>query len=574
MQTLLEKVEKIPVIYIVTFFFVLTLIIYGASFSNGFVWDDEEQILNNSVIKTVSNIPYLFTSSTFNTGGAGLSGWYYKPLMPISFSFVFGLFGPNAFGFHLFDVFLHFLNSIFVFLILKRLFKLQNIKYSKTLSFFLSAIFLVHPANTESVAYISSTQELLYVFFLLTAIYFISGKEKKLSVKKTVFVSFAILLSLLSKESGVVSIPLVILFTFLFKKRETVLITASSILAFIFYLILRFPIAKTPFFQHSKIIPIANADLTDRLKTVPFEIFSYLRLFFFPKDLFVAQHWVITNVSNPRFYIGLSFSVLVILFIVFILIRLRSKLSIFFIGWIIFSFFLLLNIYPLDMTLAERWFYGPMIGVLGLIGVLIGNLKQKKLVLVLLLFVLLIPIFSVRTFARTFDWRDNLTLFSSDEKFSHNSFDLQNNLGVALFREEKPNEAEKHFERSIMLSPDWWTAANNLGVIYQRKGNTNKAKELYALSIEKGDYYLAYENMAQLKYRTENPESTISFLETALKRLPNNEILNKLLAISYFQTGAIESARIYAEKTFLINNSQENYLLLQEINNNLLNNEN
>lgn len=349
--------------------------------------------------------------------------------------------------------------------------------------------------------------------------------------------------------------------------------TISSILTFIFYLILRFPIAKTPLLQHSKIIPIANASLIDRLKTIPFEVFSYLRLFFFPKDLFVAQHWVITKTSDPRFYLSLPFFLLVIFFIVFVLIRFRSKLSVFFIAWISFSFFLLLNLYPLDMTLAERWFYGPMIGVLGLIGVLIGNLKQKKLVLFLLVFILLIPIFSIRTFARTFDWKNNLTLFSSDEKFSSNSFDLQNNLGVALFREGKQSEAEKHFKKSISLSPNWWTAVNNLGVIYQRKGEIEKAKKMYALSIEKGDYYLAYENLAQLKYNTEKAENTISFLEVALKKLPNNEILNRLLAVSYFQTGNLESAKKYAEKTFFINNSQENYLFLQEINKNL-NNEN
>jgi hypothetical protein len=567
MQRILEKLEKIPVIYIITFFFVLTLFIYGISLSNGFVWDDEEQVINNSVIRTVSNIPYLFTSSTFNTGGAGLSGWYYKPLMPVSFSLVYNFFGPSAFGFHLFDISFHFLNSVFVFLILKRLFKLQHIRYSKSIAFLLSAIFLVHPANTESVAYISSTQELLYVFFSLIAIFFISGKEEKFSIKRTILISFAILLALLSKESGIVSIPLVIIFTFLFKKKNTILVTISSLLTFVFYLILRFPIAKTPLLQHSKIIPIANADLINRLKTIPVEIFSYLRLFFFPKDLFVAQHWVITNFSDPRFYVSFLFFVLTVFFLIYILIHLRSKLSVFFIAWIIFSFFLLLNIYPLDMTLAERWLYGPMIGILGLAGVFIGNFKQKKLSIVFLIFMLLIPILSVRTFTRILDWKNNLTLFSNDEKFSKNSFDLQNNLGVALFREGKQSEAKKHFERSIILSPNWWTAANNLGVIYQREGNLENAKKMYAISIKNGDYYLAYENLAQLKYLTEEPKDTISFLEKALKKLPNNEILNKYLALSYLKTGNVESAKIYAERTFLLNNSQENYLLIQEINN-------
>ncbi|MFH1186882.1 MAG: tetratricopeptide repeat protein [Candidatus Levyibacteriota bacterium] len=571
MYKLIEKFEKIPVIYLVTFFFVLTLIVYGSSLLNGFVWDDEEQIVNNAAIQNINSIPYLFTSSTFNTGGAGLSGWYYKPLMPISFSIVHSIFGINSFGFHLFDVNLHLINSILVFLVFKTLFKLQKFQFSKSLSFLLASIFLIHPANTESVAYISSTQELLYVFFLLITIYFLSKQNKKLSIKKALFLCLTILFSLLSKESGVVIIPLVILFTFLFNKKNTLLITIASISTFIFYLILRFPIAKTPILQHSKIIPIANISFIDRLKTIPFEIFSYLKLFVFPQDLFVAQHWTVTKISDPRFYLTLPLAIALFLLIIFILIRLKSKLSIFFTGWIIFSFFLLLNIYPLDMTLAERWLYGPMIGLLGLIGVIVKKTSQKKLFLFFAFLILLIPIFSVRTIVRTFDWKSNLTLFSRDEKFSLESFDLQNNLGVALFRKGDIYEAKKHFEKSILLSPEWWTASNNLGAIYQKEGNINQAKKLYSISIKNGDYYLAYENLAQLKYNTEDLDSTITFLENSLKKLPNNETLNKLAAISYLQKGATESAKIYAERAFFIRNSKENYLLLQTINDNLNN---
>ena len=73
------KLEKTNLAYFFTALFIIALAVYFFSLFNGFVWDDEEQIVNNAVIQNISNLPYFFTSSTFNTGGAGLSGWYYKP---------------------------------------------------------------------------------------------------------------------------------------------------------------------------------------------------------------------------------------------------------------------------------------------------------------------------------------------------------------------------------------------------------------------------------------------------------------------------------------------------------------
>lgn len=557
---LINRIEKSHPLYLVTILVFITLFIYGNSFFNGFVWDDEEQIVNNSIIKHLSNIPSLFTTSTFNTGGAGLSGWYYKPLMPIVFSINFFIWGLSPFGFHLFDVILHIINGVLVFIFFKKLFNFSRHAFPKTLAFILSLIFLVHPANAESVAYISSTQELLYTFFLLLALILSFLKQRLL------FINIAILLSLLSKESGIAAIPLVILLTFLFNRSKTLIISISSLTTFSIYLLLRFALAKTPFFQKAIIIPIANASFLQRLQTIPYELFSYLRLFLFPKDLFVAQHTVITNFFDPRFYVALPLVVIVFAFLILFYFKLRSKLYLFFLAWVFFSLSLLLNIYPLDMTIAERWLYAPMIGLLGLTGFLTIELlkKNEKIKLyVLIIISLIIPIFIIRTLTRTFDWKDNLSLFSHDIHSSYQSFDVQNNLGVALFRNGDLEKAKKHFQTSTELSPRWWTPYNNLGVVYQREGNINKAKELYRISIKNGNYYLAYENLAELKYKTEKPKDILPFLETALAHLPQNEILNKIAALTYFQLGATDSAKLYGQRAYLINPSQDNYLLLQ-----------
>jgi len=52
-----------------------------------------------------------------------------------------------------------------------------------------------------------------------------------------------------------------------------------------------------------------------------------------------------------------------------------------------------------------------------------------------------------QSFIRTLDWRSGLSLFSHDVK-KDSSFDLQNNMGVELFRAGKFDQAKKYFENN------------------------------------------------------------------------------------------------------------------------------
>lgn len=99
------------------FLILVCSLVYGNSLLNNFVWDDEEQVVNNPYIRSFANLPTVFQGSTFNTGGAGLSGWYYKPLMTLWFMVNYHLWGLSPFGFHFTQLTLHLVNSVLVFLI-------------------------------------------------------------------------------------------------------------------------------------------------------------------------------------------------------------------------------------------------------------------------------------------------------------------------------------------------------------------------------------------------------------------------------------------------------------------------
>ena len=75
---------------------------------------------------------------------------------------------------------------------------------------------------------------------------------------------------------------------------------------------------------------------------------------------------------------------------------------------------------------------------------------------------------------------------------------------------------------------------NNLGVSYEREKNYQKAAEYYQRSVNNGQYYLAYENLARIlvKYGKDR-EKTADFIDKALKVYPRDDNLKQIE--NYFQ---------------------------------------
>src|SRR3954471_19271715 len=100
----------------IVYIFIIGFIVYFNVLFNGFVWDDDWQIINNAVVHSLANFPLFFIGGTFNSGGAmTLAGDFYRPLMSLYFSTIYTFFGPSAFIFHLVQVILYILNTVLVF---------------------------------------------------------------------------------------------------------------------------------------------------------------------------------------------------------------------------------------------------------------------------------------------------------------------------------------------------------------------------------------------------------------------------------------------------------------------------
>ncbi|HSW97902.1 MAG TPA: hypothetical protein VLF89_08810, partial [Candidatus Saccharimonadales bacterium] len=272
----------------ITWIIVIGLIVYFISLFNGFVWDDLPQYLNNPITHSILNTPQIIANrlSTF-----------YRPFPTILFSAIYILFGPTAFWYHLFQVVLFLITTVLFYLLLKKF-------VSRSLAFLLSIIFLIHPMNVESVAYISSSQTVLSLLFGLLAL-FVLENEKLRDVYKYSMVFLFLLFSILSKENGWIFFILIPLFMYFnkskrFIRKDYLFFTVSCLLIICIYssFILIFPGLNGTITEP---IPILHAPLSIRLLTLPKIIFYYIYTFVFPLQLGVTQQWLVTQVDFQNF---------------------------------------------------------------------------------------------------------------------------------------------------------------------------------------------------------------------------------------------------------------------------------
>jgi len=484
----------------------LGLLIYGFSLFNGFVWDDEV-VFQNSI-------------SPFDST-------YYRPATSVIRSTIYNIFGPRPFFFHFFQLIFHIVTAVFIYYLFKRFFK-------ETLSLILALIFLVHPANVEAVSFASAMQEVLFTLTGLTGLYLFISSEN-LSIAKIFLSTVILLIALLMKETAIVFFVLVFCYLFLFKKnKQNVLINYSILIVILLMTYLLVRISGGNLYIHGQgLFPIMRVSFITRLMNIPLIIKYYLGMFFFPINLAIAQHWVIKLPSFINFFLPLILEVLLFLTAVIYSLKKKDKIFAFFFLWFLVGLLPHLQIIPLNMTVAERWLYFPMIGLLGMMGsiIKISNIKYQISKILFSLAIIIISIFSIRSFIRTLDWRNGLALFGHDIKKT-SSFDLQNNFGTELFRVGRYDEAKKYFKISTELAPYWWVNWNNLGAIYEREKNYQKAAEYYQKSINNGQYYLAYENLAKiLVLHGKDQKKTEEFLKEVLKLFPKNENLLRINAL-------------------------------------------
>src|SRR5437868_432836 len=147
----------------------LAVLPYVNALRNEFVLDDIAIVVENPLIRDVSNIGQIFTTNYWRTGGVDgsiIDSGLYRPLTVFSYAVDYSLWKLNPAGYHLVNVALHAITSVLVF------FLALDVLASPMAATVAAAIFAVHPIHTEAVTSIVGRAELLAALFFIAAFWF------------------------------------------------------------------------------------------------------------------------------------------------------------------------------------------------------------------------------------------------------------------------------------------------------------------------------------------------------------------------------------------------------------------
>jgi hypothetical protein len=535
---IVDRLNVIKLWQVACLILALGFISFFSGLHGGFQGDDSLQIVDNVPVHSLSNVPLFFSSSTF-WNGETLVGSFYRPIMTTVFSFTYALFGANPVGFHVVQLLLYMACAFVLFLFLKSLIK-------PAWALLATLLFLVHPINSQVVYAIPSMQEPLFFLFGILALFTISTSQTN---KNFVITALFLLLSMLSKESGIVFAGLTVLYLGLFQRdRIFTFLKIATVPAILYILLREHAIGFLPTAIHAA--PISTLSLGGRMITLPSILVFYVTKFLFPADLATSYYWTHPTFSFADVLIPLIIVILVVVGLIYAakLIQKRGtkndfRVYLFFGAWALLGLLPYVQIIPLDMTASETWFFASIPGFLGMIAIIVSTLVPKsRAKWVYIIAVPIIVVLGLRTAVRGADYTSQYTLASKDISVSKDNYLAMNNLAQSLIQTNRLDEAASYAQNSINIYPAV-TNYTNLGVIKQKQGDFFGAKKAYEKALQYGSLGITYENLGIVNLTIGAPQINIGFFHKALKVYPSNNRLWIYLAIQEAENGSPQEAK-------------------------------
>jgi tetratricopeptide (TPR) repeat protein len=467
--------------------FIFGFLLYGQTlFFNFTYFDDNALILEQAeVLSSFKNVGAVFSSDAFFSDDK----FYYRPLFNLSLMLDNHWGGIMPFAYHFSNILFHLLAAMLIFYIIYRLSRRRE------LSFFLSLIFLVHPALVQAVAWLPGRNDSLLAVFILNSFIFFLNFLDKPRLSSYIFHILFFLLALLVKETAIV-LPLLMIFYVYFisagalAKTDKLLLLPGYGLALFIWLVMRS-------------LALSGASSANYLEAALNSIYNLPAiLIYLGKILFPFNLSVVPVMADSSLFFGIA-SLILIIFSCF---RSRSQNK----QWLIFCglwflLFLSTSFLSFDKVpyFLEHRLYLPLIGFLFfLIGFeRVRNFDFKKrnskvIVLSILLLFSLITVFQSRHFS------DRLTFWQTAAKDSPHSPLARRNLGAMYYLDGDYQKAEREYSAALAINAAEPMVNNNLGLIYMNQGNFWQAEIKFRKELAINPYYdKALFNLGNLYYQ-------------------------------------------------------------------------
>jgi protein O-mannosyl-transferase len=596
--------------------FIFAFLLYGNTINNDYALDDLIVIKDNSFTKKgISGISEIFRYDSF-TGFFGVekklvAGGRYRPLSLASFAVEYALTGGlNPHFSHLLNILFYALTGIFLFMIFSKLLKTPPGKpWHLGVPFIAVMLFMAHPVHTEVVANIKGRDEIFALLFPLISLWLTIRYFEHRKISWLLLANVCFFLGLLSKENAIMFVAIIPLTVYFFTKvavKDNIITSLSFLFTAILFVFIRFLVlgylnsGELP--KELLNNPFLDATQSEKFGTIFFTLGLYVKLLFLPHPLthdYYPYHIPLVPITDWKAIVSLAIYIVLIGYVVM---KFKSKDIIAYgILFYLLTLFIVSNLlFSVGTFMNERFIYMPSVGFAVIIAwlfvnklpLVIKNGKTLKQTMTWSLLIILV-LFSIRTYTRNFTWKDNFTLFTTDVLTSENSIKCNISAGgdyqKKALQETDPVKKEedyqlsmKYLEKALSIYP---TASNGLllygnvlslykqdqkqAIIqymkvlesdpYNRNAFTNTIlvlgsldnvkestykvsvlKHLYAINPEDAD--LNY-NLGKIygQFRA-NPDSACYFLERAISLNSGNIAAYKDLGIVYGMKGEYDKA--------------------------------
>lgn len=417
----------------------------------------------------------------------GGSGYYYRPMLWVTFVADKYLWGLQESFMHLENILLHTVNAVLVFFLARHVFARRGFTES-FYALIAALLFAVHPLNTEAVDWISGRTDPLAGFFILLSLLSLFAALERGSILLCLAAAGSFLLSCLVKETAVFFMPAALFVivahdygkdvSFLQGLRKRLPFHCLFVAAAAAYFAIRHQAlarGDTGIRHAAKSLVGSDSNLLYSLKVIVKVSGFYAKKLFIPWPL----NFGIDHVSN--FYILPG--ILLIVFMIYLLVRRDISAALFITSICVGSSSLIVAISRMAWTpISERYMYIPSATFAIAVVLGLATLARKHACTSIALSVMPVVLIAVgiTTVSRNIVWQDNLSLFTDTVRKSPDFLPAKNDLAMALLGHGHTEEAYRILKANVMPATvnNNQLAGVNKAVVLAGEGDLEGAREL------------------------------------------------------------------------------------------------
>ena len=519
-------------------------------------YDDHQYVYQNPWVSSgfsARGIAWAFTA--FHAGN-----WH--PLTWLSHMADSQLYGMSAGNHHLTSVILHVLNTLLLFAAFCRM---TGMRWQ---SFFLAAVFALHPLHVESVAWVAERKDVLSTFFMLLALTAYIRYAAAPSRTRYLPVLGFFICGLLSKPM-VVTFPAILLLLDYWplrrlnsaatgKKNVQALLLEKAPL----FLCAAFStgVAFTAQVKGGAVTSLADIPLQHRIANAISAYCLYLRDMLAPSGLGVMY-----PLTQDIAFVPILGAGVIMLVITLGVLRKRTTQPWLAVGWLWYIVTLLpvIGIIRIGVqSRADRYTYIPLIGIgVGVIWGISFLLKRSAKATALGVFggLLLLSALAVLSYRQVHYWRNSIALFEHTLSVTSNNFVAHNNLAAALIQENRFAEAIAHCRLSLAINPNSGEPYVNIGQAFAQQGDLPQAVQNYRLALElnPGNPF-AHNNLGNAFALQHDPDRALEHYRHAVQLMPLNPDFYCNIGKIYAAQGMLAEAVSNFRKALDLNPASEN----------------